>query len=78
MEFWKWYLRTLSKIPSYLTSGWGEYTGGMLIGISSSIVLSVCFSLFWLIFTIPVGITMCAHGIWRAERLNAKEVTNVI
>ena len=45
-----------------------EAVGGvMLVGIVASIVLAVLLSPWWLIVTIPGGVLLFLHGVWRED-----------
>ncbi len=45
-----------------------EAVGGfMLVGIVASIVLSVLLSPWWLLVTLPGGVLLFLHGVWRED-----------
>lgn len=76
MEFWKWYLGGIIKIPraipKAIISPWGEYfTAIVCLSISSGLIVSFL-SPFWLLASVPVFVSLCAHGAWRAWAREAK------
>lgn len=67
MEFWKWYF---SKIKSAILLRWvitpcAEWIFGVFLFVFSSIYLSIFLSPFWLLATVPVGVTVAVHGLYR-------------
>ena len=67
MEFWKWYLGGLLKLPRYLVSPWGEYAIAGLFTIIVSVVVAMAISPWWCLLVWPVGITGMLHGLWRGK-----------
>ena len=74
MDFWKWYLKGILQVLRYLfshralraiISPLGEYTLGAFILLLASILLGTLVSPLWLILTVPAGITIAMHGLWR-------------
>jgi len=68
VEFLKWYLKGILKAPRVLVSPWGEYMLCIIAFVLASMLLSVFVSPLWLLLTIPVGITIAAHALWRIEK----------
>ncbi len=69
MEFWRWYLSIVKK---FFLLRWFkvkhpllEYIIGIFLLAGLSIGLSVSLSPWWLFLTIPVGLTIAMHGLWR-------------
>lgn len=66
MGFWKWYLKGVLKTPQALISPLAEYIWAVMTIVFLSIFLSTTFSPFWLLFTVPVSVTIAAHSSWRS------------
>jgi len=70
MDFWKWYLRLIKTaifhLPKSIVSPIIEYLGGGIIITFLSLILSM-YSPYWLLLTIPIGVTLAAHGWWRVN-----------
>ncbi len=62
MKFWKWYISWFANPRIHPLI---EYLLGFVIVLFGTVFLGVLLSFWYLLFTVPVGLTMVLHGIWR-------------
>ena len=56
------------KCPStYIAPEFESVAGFMVVGVVASVALSIALSPWWLVVTIPGGILLFLHGLWRDE-----------
>lgn len=70
--FWRWYLggwKVVFNLKWVKGAGpWFEYILGIAFTGGASTALFVLFSPWWLLLTVPVGVTVVAHGLWRMNK----------
>lgn len=68
--FWNDYFLLLKYIFSFrwIIDSMMEWFLGMFLAIVGSALLAILVSPLWLLFTLPVGITVWLHGVWKTHK----------